>query len=167
MHTQTNLDLERDNELKKRLQDIIHKYNIKQVEVARETGIHHSSLSLWLQGKIKGHMVKIADTIEHYLENFMSNKPRMNTMHISKLNLLKSPHNRLEDGTEFDTNRFGNLIPIKLDLEIEGQRLKEQFLWEKNEPYINLEGFAKLLIEEQNLSQAFEPDIVAQMKKQI
>ena len=42
----------------------MHKYNIKQVEVARETGIHHSSLSLWLQGKIKGHMVKIADTIE-------------------------------------------------------------------------------------------------------
>jgi len=25
-------------ELKKRLQDVIHKYNIKQVEVARETG---------------------------------------------------------------------------------------------------------------------------------
>jgi predicted transcriptional regulator len=104
LQTQSNIDLERENELKKRLQDIIHKYNIKQVEVARETGIHHSSLSLWLQGKIKGHMVKIADTIEHYLENFMSNKPRMNTMHISKLNLLKSPFNRLEDGTEFDSN---------------------------------------------------------------
>jgi hypothetical protein len=41
-------DQERDNELKKRLQEVIHKYNIKQVEVARETGIHHSSLSLWL-----------------------------------------------------------------------------------------------------------------------
>ena len=116
---QTNYDLERDNELKKRLQDAIHKYNIKQVEVARETGIHHSSLSLWLQGKIKGHMVKIADTVEHYLENFLSNKPRLNTMHISKLALLKSPHNRLEDGEPFEhpENKFGTLIPIKLDLE--------------------------------------------------
>tara|TARA_B110000285_G_C15024585_1_gene563445 strand:- start:245 stop:544 length:300 start_codon:yes stop_codon:yes gene_type:complete len=53
-------------------------------------GIHHSSLSLWLQGKIKGHVVKITETIENYLENFMSNKPRMNTVHISKLSLLKS-----------------------------------------------------------------------------
>ena len=82
----------------------MNKYNIKQVEVARETGklnsysfliltnigIHHSSLSLWLQGKIKGHVVKITETIENYLENFMSNKPRMNTVHISKLSLLKS-----------------------------------------------------------------------------
>jgi len=31
-------DQERDMELKKRLQEVIHKYNIKQVEVARETG---------------------------------------------------------------------------------------------------------------------------------
>ena len=49
-------------------------------------------------------MVKIADTIEHYLESFMSNKPQMNTMLISKFSLLKSPFNRLEDGTEFDSN---------------------------------------------------------------
>jgi transcriptional regulator with XRE-family HTH domain len=95
---QLQYDCDRDNELKKRLQDILHKYNIKQVEVARETGIHHSSLSLWLQGKIKGHMVKIADTIEQYIENFMPNKPRMNTTHISKLSLLKSPANKFEDG---------------------------------------------------------------------
>jgi len=37
--------------------------------------------------------VKITETIEHYLETFMSNKPRMNTAHISKLSLLKSPNN--------------------------------------------------------------------------
>lgn len=50
-------DLDRDKEIKLRLQEIMNKYNIKQVEVARETGkniciiligIHHSSLSLWL-----------------------------------------------------------------------------------------------------------------------
>ena len=35
-------------------------------------------------------MVKITETLENYLENFMSNKPRMNTVHISKLSLLKS-----------------------------------------------------------------------------
>lgn len=74
----------------------MNKYPVKQVDVARVTGIHHSSLSLWLQGKIKGHQVKITETIENYLENFMSNKPRMNTVHISKLSLLKSPNNQAE-----------------------------------------------------------------------
>ena len=74
--------MERENDLKKRLQEIIYKYNIKQVDIAKETGIHHSSLSLWLQGKIKGNVAKLSDLIETYMENFHSNKPRMNTMHI-------------------------------------------------------------------------------------
>lgn len=60
----------------------------------------------------------------------------MNTTHISKLSLLKSPANRFEDGDwEQAENEFGMLIPIKIDIEIEGCRLKERFLWDKNEPY--------------------------------
>jgi DNA transposition AAA+ family ATPase len=43
------------------------KYNIKQVDVAREAGIHHSTLSLWLQGKVKGHYIKIEDTLTEWL----------------------------------------------------------------------------------------------------
>jgi hypothetical protein len=92
----------------------------------------------------------------------------MNTTHISKLSLLKSPANKFEDGDrEQPENDFGMLIPIKLDIDIEGQRLKENFLWDKNEPYITLEAFAKLLVDENNLSQIFENDIVQQMKRQV
>ena len=86
-------DQDRDRDAKARLVELMNKYPVKQVDVARVTGIHHSSLSLWLQGKIKGHQVKITETIENYLESFMSNKPRMNSVHISKLSLLKSPNN--------------------------------------------------------------------------
>ena len=35
------------------------KYNIKQVDVAREAGINHSTLSLWLQGSVKGNYINI------------------------------------------------------------------------------------------------------------
>lgn len=160
-------DQDRDKEIKLRLQEFMNKYNIRQVEVARETGIHHSSLSLWLQGKIKGNVVKISETIENYLENVMSNKPRMNTMHISKLNLLKAPNNRIEDESlegAFN-NGFGTLVPIRLDIESDGKKLKENFLWDKNEPYLTLEAFAKILIEEHNLGPAFEIEIVNSMKK--
>ena len=130
-------------------------------------------------------MVKITETIENYLENFMSNKPRMNTVHISKLSLLKSSNNKIEFDQEmmnYDAsnpasmliNQSNNncqpnlqLIPIKLDLEFEGKRLKDMFLWDKNEPYLNLESFAKILMEEHNLPAVFENEIVASMRKQI
>mmetsp|Transcript_14044 Transcript_14044/g.23859 ORF Transcript_14044/g.23859 Transcript_14044/m.23859 type:complete len:81 (+) Transcript_14044:336-578(+) len=57
------------------------------------------------------------------------------------------------------------LIPIKLDLEFEGKRLKDQFLWDKNEPYLNLEEFAKILGEEHGLPSVFEGEIVSSMKR--
>lgn len=95
-------DQERDNELKKRLFEVMQKYNIKQVDVARDTNINHSSLSLWLRSKLEGHIAKVPDAIETYLDNFMSSKPRINSMHISKLNSMKQPNNRLVDNSLFD-----------------------------------------------------------------
>jgi len=59
------------------------------------------------------------------------------------------------------------LIPIKLDMEIQQKRLKENFLWDKNEPYLTLECFAKILIEEHNLPANYETEIINAMKKQI
>lgn len=130
-------------------------------------------------------MVKITETLENYLENFMSNKPRMNTVHISKLSLLKSTNlGEYEQDNLLDKDKtmgqFGvlpgmtshsnyqpnlQLIPIKLDIEVEGRRLKDLFLWDKNEPYLNLESFAKILMEEHNLPAICEHEIVDGMKK--
>ena len=70
--------------------------------MARETNIHHSSLSQWLRGKLEGHMARMPDAIEAYLDNFMSSKPRINSMHISKLNSLMQPYNRLTDNSLYD-----------------------------------------------------------------
>ena len=140
------------------------KYGIKQVDVARDTNINHSSLSLWLRGKLEGHIAKVPDSIESYLDNFMSSKPRINSMHISKLNSLRQPNNRLVDNSLFDQpeNQFGSLIPMKVEIDLEGgQRIKEMFLWDKNEPYMTIEGFARILLEEHGLnSQNYETDVV-------
>lgn len=98
----------------------------------------------------------------------MSNKPRMNTVHISKLSLLKQSNNeKPQEVLAANVQPNLQLIPIKLDLEFEGRRLKDMFLWDKNEPYLNLESFAKILMEEHNLPAVFESEIVASMKKQI
>ena len=114
--------------------------------------------------------MKLADKVETFLENFISNMPRMNTMHFSKLNLLKQPNNRLEDGSLFDQpeNHFGSLVPVKIELEVEaGKRIKEILLWDKNEPYLDLESFAKIFIEEQNLSSNYEQEVLNQLKRQL
>ena len=39
----------------------------RQVDFCLNVGIHHSTLSLWLQGKIKGHYVGVEATIEEWL----------------------------------------------------------------------------------------------------
>jgi len=39
------------------------------------------------------------------------------------------------------------------------------FLWDKNEPYLNLESFTKILMEEHNLPAVFENEIVQSMKR--
>ena len=58
---------------------------------------------------------------------------------------------------------------MKIELDLEGgQRLKELFLWDKNEPYMTLEGFARIFIEEHCLnSQTYEAEVCAQMRRQI
>ena len=48
---------------------------------------------------------------------------------------------------------------------MEGTRLRDLFLWDKNEPYLSLDGFAKILMEEHNLPAIFEPEIIGNMKK--
>jgi SWI/SNF-related matrix-associated actin-dependent regulator of chromatin subfamily B protein 1 len=106
----------------------------------------------------------------------------MNTLHISKLSLLKQPNNQnefdqqllnsegiMQQGIAVQSNCQPNLqmVPIKIDLELEGRRYKDLFLWDKNEPYLTLESFVKILIEEQNLPAVFENELISTIKKQI
>lgn len=50
-------NMQEKKDLKARVYEILQKHNIKQVDLAREIGIHHSTLSLWMQNKNKGTVV--------------------------------------------------------------------------------------------------------------
>jgi transcriptional regulator with XRE-family HTH domain len=78
-----------EKDVRSRVIEALQRYGLKQVDVARETGlniqspdsntpagVHHSTLSLWLQGKIKGHVVKVEETLDQWLQNLYANKPR-------------------------------------------------------------------------------------------
>ncbi|MCQ2818274.1 MAG: SWI/SNF chromatin-remodeling complex subunit SNF5, partial [archaeon] len=174
-------------DLRVRLQETLQKYNIKQVDVARgknnlifiilDTNIHHSTLSQWLQGKAKCSTYKLEESIENWLNNFYSNKPKYAGTNYSRMELLKNKRERdkndLFDNKNhlyepFDNNHnFDNLIPINLNVELEGKKYKEIFFWNLNEPYLPVKNFAKILCEDNNLPNGFETEIINQMEKQI
>lgn len=93
-----------EKDVRSRVLEALQRYGLKQVDVARETGInltryitftlfigvHHSTLSLWLQGKIKGHVVKVEETLDQWLQNLYANKPRFVRNPGAQLNQMKA-----------------------------------------------------------------------------
>ncbi|CAL8113100.1 unnamed protein product [Orchesella dallaii] len=61
------------------------------------------------------------------------------------------------------------LVPIRLDLEIEGQKLRDTFTWNKNETLVTPEQFAETLCTDLDLHPltAFVPAIAQSIKQQI
>ena len=120
--------MKQERDLRTRLLEALQKFGIKQVDVARDTGIHHSSLSIWLQGKGKPNNPKIDDQIEQSLTGLYNNKPKITGHSVSRLDLLKGKRERGKVVEDFDDNYgFGNLIPININVELEGKKFKEIF----------------------------------------
>ncbi|XP_045503468.1 SWI/SNF-related matrix-associated actin-dependent regulator of chromatin subfamily B member 1-A isoform X1 [Colias croceus] len=60
------------------------------------------------------------------------------------------------------------LVPIRLDMEIEGQKLRDTFTWNKNESIITPEQFAEVLCDDLELNTStFIPAIASSIKQQI
>lgn len=60
------------------------------------------------------------------------------------------------------------LIPIRLDMELEGQKLRDTFTWNKNECMISPEQFAEILCDDLDLNPlVFIPAIAAAIRQQI
>ncbi|KAG9434983.1 SWI/SNF-related matrix-associated actin-dependent regulator of chromatin subfamily B member 1 [Apis mellifera carnica] len=60
------------------------------------------------------------------------------------------------------------LVPIRLDMEIEGQKLRDTFTWNKNESLITPEQFAEVLCDDLDLNPlSFVPAIAQAIRQQI
>lgn len=158
----------REKDLRNKLTDALQKYGIKQVDVARDTRIHHSTLSQWIQGKAKGNMARLEEQIESWLNNLYSIKPKLAGTNLSRLELLKGKRERSKLLDEIDSNyNFDTIIPINVNIELEGKKFKEIFFWNYNEPYLTVESYAKIIIEDNQLPSGFENEIINQMNRQI
>lgn len=60
------------------------------------------------------------------------------------------------------------LVPIRLDMELEGQKLRDTFTWNKHECMISPEQFAEILCDDLDLNPVpFVPAISAAIRQQI
>jgi len=73
------------------------------------------------------------------------------------------PTSLAENATQLEV-----LVPIRLDMEIEGQKLRDTFTWNKNESLITPEQFAEVLCDDLDLNPlSFVPAIAAAIRQQI
>lgn len=100
------------------MQEALQKFNIKQVDVARETGVHHSTLSLWLQGKVRGHQIKIEETLTEWLNNLYNNKPRYTTLNKTTNHQHQLTPTALTFKPKSDRTEAEILVPVHIDLEL-------------------------------------------------
>lgn len=60
------------------------------------------------------------------------------------------------------------LVPIRLDMELEGQKLRDTFTWNKNETLISPEQFAEVLCDDLDLNPiTFVPAIAQAIRQQL
>ena len=156
-----------EKDLRPKVIEAIKKYNLKQIDIAHEINIHHSTLSQWLQRKAK--ISRTAEeNIENWLCNIYSNKPIYAGTNLSRLQQLTNRGQNSKLFEDFDNNSgFDNLIPININVELEGIKFKDNLFWNLNEPYLSLENFVHILVSDNNLSSSFEKEILSQMKRQI
>lgn len=163
MNSNTNLNLN-EKDLRSKVQEVMNRLGLKQNDIARETGVPHSTLSLWLQKKTTI-SIRNEEIMEKYLINLNSSKVKQ----VKVTNKLYSM--KYKKDTDFENvnnnNGFGNLIPITLNIDIDGKKFTDQFFWEKDEPYLSVEQYSKILIEENNLPKSFDAEIINQITKQI
>jgi hypothetical protein len=93
------------------------------------------------------------------------------------LNQLQSqhkPNNKMSPRIEFRqkdlleiAQRNMKLVPIRLDVEYEGTKLRDTFTWNLYEDLITPESFAKIVCEDANMHQSCIPTIAKQITDQI
>ncbi len=62
---------------------------------------------------------------------------------------------------------FRNIVPIRIDIEFDSRRYKENLLWNLDDQSLTGEQFSKLVVIENNLNQYFEHEIANTVKRQL
>ena len=123
---------------------------------------------MWLQGKIKGHQVKIEETIEQWLQNLYSNKPKFANSFCSRFyNLREIEKEDSDDILSKQKEVIEDVIPIVISVNHLGKPENLRIMWNYNEETISPEALAKILTEDNGYPQSIEQEICGAIKRAI
>lgn len=125
---------------------------------------------MWLQGKIKGHQVRIEETLEHWLENLYSNKPRFAKSFTSRFYEVRENgvvSDEEKESVDIRALRDEEFIPIELYIDLNGKEEKINILWNNSQTSVSPEQLAKIILDDYNLPASYEQEIIAQVTRDL
>jgi len=167
------MSLTGEKSLRTRLLNFIHTHKIKQVEVAREAVVHHSTLSLFLQGKIQPN-AKTEQNLEQWLERGHLSTPGFPRVGLGKP--IETAETKAASQKQQEVKKMipedamkveEDLVPVRIDLEYEGIRLRENIIWNAGDKLITPEFFAKQVAADNDLPPYFENEIISLIQKAV
>lgn len=66
-----------------------------------------------------------------------------------------------------EANRQEQLVPIRLEFDVEHHKMRDTFVWNLNDPIVTPENFAQSIVEDYNLSPAYHVVIVKAIQEQL
>ncbi|KAG7384795.1 hypothetical protein PHYBOEH_009313 [Phytophthora boehmeriae] len=185
-----NAEIER-SVLSQEVETLRNRLGLRQVDVSKECGVNASMLSQWMLGRYKGNVGRINGLMESWLIRRRGGKPMDKNMllfnstasspklkrRLDEMNdPLQSARSR-KDNTVLAQRRLYNypkfptgdtlLIPIRLDVDIEGYRYIDSFSWNLHEKDFTYETFAAALVRDLDLPPCFYKRIAKSIQEQV
>ncbi|OQR89478.1 SWI/SNF-related matrix-associated actin-dependent regulator of chromatin, partial [Thraustotheca clavata] len=184
---QDNAEIERSM-LAQEVEALRTRLGLRQVDVSKECGVNASMLSQWMLGRYKGNIGRINGLMESWLVSRRGGKPldkanmqqnalatRMaEGMEQLQRQQLKRPIVLMEHyplykypKTTQTSNKECVLVPIRLDVDVDGYRYIDSFLLNKNETDYTFATLATSLIRDLDLPDCFYAPIIESIKTQM
>ncbi|KAG1708809.1 hypothetical protein DVH05_022430 [Phytophthora capsici] len=184
-----NAEIER-SVLSQEVEALRNRLGLRQVDVSKECGVNASMLSQWMLGRYKGNVGRINGLMESWLIRRRGGKPMDKGMMLfastasspklkRRLDEMNDPLQaaRRKDGMILAQRKLYNypkfptretlLVPIRLDIDIEGYRYIDSFSWNLHEKDFTYETFAAALVRDLDLPDCFYKRIAKSIQEQV
>ena len=152
-----------EGDLRLRIIDALKYLGMSHTTLAKETNTNLSTLSLWLAGRLRGNNSKLESEMEKWISK--QQLPRLRDLfpvrtEISQFHRITKNFNSIDEEPS-------ELVPIRIDIEIEGRRFRDTITWESQEPHFTPHSFAEVICEEQKLPNSFAKEIARTVEQKL
>ncbi|OQR98201.1 SWI/SNF-related matrix-associated actin-dependent regulator of chromatin [Achlya hypogyna] len=183
---QDNAEIERSM-LAQEVEALRTRLGLRQVDVSKECGVNASMLSQWMLGRYKGNIARINGLMEGWLVSRRGGKPIDKTTlgqhgsrlpngdsmeHMQRQQLKRKPAIQMDQYPLYKYPKTmaaedSSLVPIRLDVDVDGYRYIDSFLLSTNESDFTYETLSSSLIRDLDLPDCFYAPIIASLKAQL